>query len=43
MENFSGSVRISVDGIEGVTGKTNLSKGPRTNFKTEQDVERFTS
>ena len=39
MENFSGSVRISVDGIEGVTGKTNLSKGPRTNFKTEQDVE----
>ena len=43
MVNFSGSVRISVDGIEGVTGKTNLSKGPRTNFKTEQDVELFTS
>ena len=41
MENFSGSVRISVDGIEGVTGKTNLSKGPQTNFKTEQDVELF--
>ena len=42
MENFSGSVRISVD-AEGVTGKTNLSKGPQTNFKTEQDVELFAS